>query len=377
MLINEIISKKPKVIYEKTDGGNYIAPDETLRDFRLVRVQKDLKDIGLDEKGVFLFRDSSHAGKRRNTIHFTKNYPVASHMWGNWDNSLVVIIADPKQIVAPMQGYNPEDSWYQVGEGGKLYLGKDAVIMMPDGMDAKATWQVQGKYGSLPIIRYSGSSMEARNKAVDEYVKSKVDQEYRNRSEYGIDDETSQDNDHQDTWEHKMEEFFDYFQKLFKELTEIEEKIKNREFNYRDGSKTISSTDWTIEKILEYINDWKKYQPKNFQRASDSGYIDRILDKVNKLQKKVTPIKKYVEQAEEAEDQARQERQKKNTPPPIPDDRLPQQIYLAIKGVTSGPFAPQIIKQKIKSGQVDINNAHVWWDGLPNWQRASDYTWIK
>lgn len=111
--------------------------------YTLVRIVPDASSISSSESGVFLASDETHP---RKTIHFCMNGPVTDHEQGSFNLrngafiGKVAILCDPKEMPRPA-GVTAADTWYRVDrnhpEGSEgLSIGKNAVVVMPEGMAA-------------------------------------------------------------------------------------------------------------------------------------------------------------------------------------------------------------------------------------------------
>jgi hypothetical protein len=119
-------------------------------EYRLIRVVPSVDNIVREPDGTLSIRQQQ--GSTRGTVHWTVNSTVGSHTLGNWDKSGFVIIADPKEIKAPLLGARPDDTWYALDKNSKLNIGK-ATILAPQGADVPK---------GLPVEYYSSD----RNQAV-------------------------------------------------------------------------------------------------------------------------------------------------------------------------------------------------------------------
>lgn len=125
-----------------------------VKDWRLIRVQDGFWGIEPKPDGTVALNKK---GQVRKTVHFTINGSVSSHAFGNWDNSGVIIIADPKQIRAQPSSVGFADTWYHVDRNDELNIGQP-IILAPAGLQAP-----QG----LKVTTYSGSRKEALNKTLE------------------------------------------------------------------------------------------------------------------------------------------------------------------------------------------------------------------
>lgn len=118
-------------------------------EYRLVRVVPAIDNIIREPDGTLSIRQQT--GSTRNSIHWTMNSTVGSHTLGNWDNAGYVVIADPKQIKAPLLGARPDDTWYALDKNRKLNIGK-ATILAPQGASVPP---------GIPVQYYSGDRSQA------------------------------------------------------------------------------------------------------------------------------------------------------------------------------------------------------------------------
>ena len=125
-----------------------------VKDWRLIRVQDGFWGIEPKPDGTVALNKK---GQVRKTVHFTINGSVSSHAFGNWDNSGVIIIADPKQIRAQPSSVGFADTWYHVDRNDELNIGRP-IILAPAGLQAP-----QG----LKVTTYSGDRKEALNKTLE------------------------------------------------------------------------------------------------------------------------------------------------------------------------------------------------------------------
>jgi hypothetical protein len=95
---------------------------------RLVRAQPDLQGIGRDEGGIYIYRYNK---AQRNTVHFTINGIVSSHLGGNWDKAGVVIIVDIRNVEGHPVKVNLVDTYYHLDQQGKLYLKNPVIFAKP------------------------------------------------------------------------------------------------------------------------------------------------------------------------------------------------------------------------------------------------------
>lgn len=128
--------------------------ESPVKDWRLIRVQDGFWGIEPKPDGTVALNKK---GQVRKTIHFTINGSVSSHAFGNWDNSGVVIIADPKQIRAQPSSVGFADTWYHVDRNDELNIGRP-IILAPTGLQVP-----QG----LKVTTYSGDREEALNKTLE------------------------------------------------------------------------------------------------------------------------------------------------------------------------------------------------------------------
>lgn len=263
---------------------------------RLVRVQPDLRGIGRDNNGVFLYRYGDNS--KRNTIHFAINGVVGSHEMGNWDKAGVVIIADPKQVQGQMAGAKLEDTWYHVDENGRLYIG-DPVILVPSGIDNPE---------KLPVKQYSGD----RNTAVTEYLKSvginalnigrnsvaDIDYDDTNDtvkdiiSKYGVSGETTIDS-HLNTIESSLEGV------IARCRYQIEKAQKESWYGANDSGQEIERTEVVkdiISNTMTKIDNYVKTKPTIAKRAGP--YLQKIQKELQSiLQQQIPELEKQYEQS--------------------------------------------------------------------------------
>lgn len=124
-----------------------------IKNYRLVRVQDGFWGIEPQSDGTVAL---SKRGQVRKTVHFTINGSVGSHLFGNWDNSGVVIIADPKEIKMPPSAVAFEDTYYNVDRNDQLNIGRP-IILAPAGLPVPE---------GLKVTTYSGDRAEALNKTL-------------------------------------------------------------------------------------------------------------------------------------------------------------------------------------------------------------------
>lgn len=266
---------------------------------RVVRVQPDLRGIGRDKNGIFLYRYSDSNSKyMRNTIHFSINGVVGSHEMGNWDNAVVVIIADPKQIQGQMVGTKLEDTWYHLDENGRLYLG-NATILVPSGIDNPE---------NIPVKQYSGD----RNTAVTEYLKSvginalkigrnsaadidyddSTDTEKDIISKYGVSGETTRDA-HLNTIESSLEGV------VGRCRYQIEKAQKESWYTADDAGRDVERTEVVkdiISNIMTKIDNYTKSNPTIARRAGP--YLQKIQKELQSiLQQQIPKLEQQYEQS--------------------------------------------------------------------------------
>ena len=123
-------------------------------EYRLIRVVPSVDNIVREPDGTLSIRQQQ--GSSRGTVHWTMNSTVGSHTLGNWDKSGFVIIADPKDIKAPLLGARPDDTWYALDKNNKLNIGR-AQILAPQGAEVPK---------GLPVNYYSGDRSQAVKQAL-------------------------------------------------------------------------------------------------------------------------------------------------------------------------------------------------------------------
>jgi hypothetical protein len=259
---------------------------------RLVRVQPDLNGIGHDQHGIFIYR---YGDSDRNTIHFVVNGVVAGHEMGNWDNAVVAIIANPKEIKAPMSGARLEDTWYNVDKDGKLYIGK-AVILVPQGMDNP---------NKLPIEFYSGD----RNQAVFQYLQSQgidpLDIGRNSVAELDMTDYSDTVNDiimkygaaGETTQDQHFNTFDSHLEGSVKRLSLALKSAKTESYRFTNNqSVEVNYTDWvreTITDIIKQLDDYIRKNPKIAAHAS--AYHQKVRSQLQQLAKQSQEIDKRYE----------------------------------------------------------------------------------
>lgn len=262
---------------------------------RLVRIQPDLQGIGKDQNGIYLHR---YGAGKRNTVHFVINGVVASHEMGSWENANVVIIVDPKNIDAPMSGARLEDTWYHLGEDGKLYI-KNPVILAPPGIENP---------NKIPVTSYSGD----RNKAVQEYLKSQginplpvsrnsiagIDlSDYKDTTsdiikKYGIGGETVSDQ-HVNTLDSRAEDIERRVENLLKAAESEGYFINDPGFSSGEVPRTQIARE-LIDKIFKDIDEFIKNKPNVAKRATK--YYQTVKSNLQNLYKQTLDTdKKYKE----------------------------------------------------------------------------------
>jgi hypothetical protein len=138
----------------------------------LVRVQDDLYNASMEERGLFLpYAREGISGVWRNTSHWTVNCVVSDHAYGRFneaaDGSLkgkIVILADPREMPVPA-GLGQVDTWFRLDAerhpGGPLRrglsVGHRAIVVAPEGYPVP---------DGVSVVRYAGG-IEARNGAVE------------------------------------------------------------------------------------------------------------------------------------------------------------------------------------------------------------------
>lgn len=110
--------------------------------------------------GVSAF-DNGDMNYLRNTVHFTLNHPVESHMMGEWDDKDIIIIA-PLQDVMEANGnptcFNTVDTFWATAENAPVRM-KNGVIIMPSN-DLPQNQMVSQRAGSNKIIYRKITSIE-------------------------------------------------------------------------------------------------------------------------------------------------------------------------------------------------------------------------
>jgi len=124
-------------------------------EYRLVRVVPSINNLVLEPNGTISIRQQE--GSSRNSIHWTMNSTVGSHTLGNWDKAGIVIIADPKEIRAPLLGARPDDTWYALDKNNKLNIGH-AKILVPAGTEVPK---------GIPVEQYTGDRNQAVKQALN------------------------------------------------------------------------------------------------------------------------------------------------------------------------------------------------------------------
>ena len=122
----------------------------------------------------------------RNTIHFTVGHHVASHMWGNWDNRGVMIVAPLKGMIdnndVPL-GMSAMDTWFETSPGKNLHLPRGTHLFMAAKPDDKFEGLTKTD-GDVTIYKTSGFTSAEKHTL---YQKMAEDSLGNSRNVYGDD----------------------------------------------------------------------------------------------------------------------------------------------------------------------------------------------
>ena len=98
----------------------------------------------------------------RNTIHFTVGHHVASHMWGNWDEKGIMIVAPLKGMIdnngIPL-GMGAQDTWFETTPDHDLQMPQGTHIFRPATPDEKFDGLAKTE-GDVTIYKTSGFTPE-------------------------------------------------------------------------------------------------------------------------------------------------------------------------------------------------------------------------
>lgn len=149
-------------------GASSTHPDDT---HRLVRVVPHIGNLVRNKDGTISIAHGD-VNPRRNTSHWTQNSVVGSHAMGDWDKAGYTIIADPKQVRAPLLGSRPEDTWYALDKNKQLNIG-NPTILAPKGAPVPKGVNVQ---------HYEGD----RNAAIQQHFANQNLPYYGQTSNFGL-----------------------------------------------------------------------------------------------------------------------------------------------------------------------------------------------
>jgi len=151
-------------VKNKVDSGQYTS--KIGKKF-LVRCLNSFTGVYTKPDGSVVFSrvDSNDLVTARKTVHFAINGAVSSHAFNSWEEAMIAIIVDPNSIEAKPRSTRLEDAWYVVDRNGELNVGR-ALILLPSNMS------IPDSIKSGNIKRYEGTTVEDRNKAIENYISS-------------------------------------------------------------------------------------------------------------------------------------------------------------------------------------------------------------
>lgn len=122
----------------------------------------------------------------RDTVHFSLNHPVASHMYGSWESKPYAVIASLKRMME-LNGnptvLNTVDTFFEVSPGHRLTLPEDAYIVKPGILEeGKLFEKVEGKQE----VRYKASKLSPKDVVVYLSELSKTQSSYLNDQVCGV-----------------------------------------------------------------------------------------------------------------------------------------------------------------------------------------------
>lgn len=133
----------------------FIREDATDPGDRVVRVVPNIDNLSVDKSGAVSINHNLDPTSLRNTSHWTQNSVVGSHEMGDWDKAGYAIIANPREIKAPLIGARPEDTYYALDKNKQLNIGNPTILAPKDAPVPKG----------VNVIRYEGD----RNTAIQQH----------------------------------------------------------------------------------------------------------------------------------------------------------------------------------------------------------------
>lgn len=100
---------------------------------------------GLEMSSTF---DGSDWQTPRDTVHFALNHPVAGHMFGNWDDTPIGVIAPLDKMIEANGNplvLNTVDTFFEASPGARIKLPEGSIVVRPDKLpDGQLFKQEQG-----------------------------------------------------------------------------------------------------------------------------------------------------------------------------------------------------------------------------------------
>jgi hypothetical protein len=256
----------------------------------------------------------------RETIHFSLNGPVGSHMYGNWDNCPIAILIPVINMYKRFLDLFPHDSCII----GELKLSKGTEILVQEEFYAK------NNIASLKLPEYINIIIVPKNIKLDDFIKerirergylpldigmwsgsvnSKEEQIYNKYKNYG--NLSKIYNSYNDDWfwtdyfikfvkkHNKSNQIVQYFTEwgnsLENDLTHWKKIIKSEvidenfiDENFNDGM------DYEIEKLNKHIEYLKKLYNKYAVKEQREA-LQRLLNEFEKIKVVFEKYKKYIE----------------------------------------------------------------------------------
>ena len=287
-------------------------------EYRLVRVVPSIDNLVREPDGTISIQQQE--GSNRSSIHWTMNSTVGSHTLGNWDKSSIVIIANPKEIRAPLLGARPDDTWYALDKNNKLNIGK-ATILAPQGSSVPP---------GIPVQYYSGDRNQAVKQALNKQGVTflgttgatgvgNLDQNQFNKMGKDFAAKHAQPGSPASLDSH-MNTIHSRGEGKLSGINYAIDKMKSGEMYTKLSSQAdVYYPDNTREDIARFKQEIADYQKKNPQAAQyEAVYWKRINTELDQASRQVDALDAKFQADKQARIAARKQAATANKPPPPP-----------------------------------------------------------